>query len=230
MISERYRKALVTVYMGLRDEEDIRKNGLYRFTKKEKRALVSFATKLFSKNRKLLLLKIKPTGFRSEHIDINNEKDFQETINNLDAIFDKKNEIWVVESSSKECWRCRIYLNSSTFEKDRIEMAYSFDDHILDHIGNNKKDVPYILFEKNINLKVIETNLSRQKQEEVGKIVQDIYGHFADEFRKIKEDMELLQTNAISLDVRVDNGYDFHDFDVGYNDVKKVIDFYVPIK
>lgn len=35
-ISERYQKALVTVVMGFRTEDDIRKNGLYRFTKVEK--------------------------------------------------------------------------------------------------------------------------------------------------------------------------------------------------
>ena len=32
-ISERYQKALVTVAMGFRTEDDIRKNGLHRFTK-----------------------------------------------------------------------------------------------------------------------------------------------------------------------------------------------------
>ena len=36
-ISQRYQKALVTVAMGFRTEQDIKKNGLYRFTKQEKK-------------------------------------------------------------------------------------------------------------------------------------------------------------------------------------------------
>ena len=38
-ISERYQKALVTVAMGFRTEDDIRKNGLYRFTKRRFRII-----------------------------------------------------------------------------------------------------------------------------------------------------------------------------------------------
>ena len=70
VISERYKKALVTVAMGLRTEEDIRKNGLYRFCKSDKDELINFAKELFSKKSNLLALKIKPTGYRSEHINI----------------------------------------------------------------------------------------------------------------------------------------------------------------
>ena len=38
-ISQRYQKALVTVAMGFRTEEDIKKNGLYKFIKQEKKEL-----------------------------------------------------------------------------------------------------------------------------------------------------------------------------------------------
>ena len=48
-ISERYKKALVTVAMGFRTEDDIKKNGLYRFTKGEKQDLLNYVTFLFQK-------------------------------------------------------------------------------------------------------------------------------------------------------------------------------------
>ncbi len=41
-ISQRYQKALVTVAMGFRTEQDIKKNGLYRFTKQEKQELIKY--------------------------------------------------------------------------------------------------------------------------------------------------------------------------------------------
>ncbi len=64
-VSERYKKALVTVAMGFRTEEDIRKNGLYRFSKEEKNNLIKYVTELFNKNNSVLALKIKQIGFRS---------------------------------------------------------------------------------------------------------------------------------------------------------------------
>ena len=70
-ISERYKKALVTVAMGFRTEDDIKKNGLYRFTKNEKKDLLNFVTLLFQKNKSLLALKVRQKGYRSEHININ---------------------------------------------------------------------------------------------------------------------------------------------------------------
>lgn len=45
-MSERYQKALVTVAMGFRTEEDIKKNGLYRFTKNDKSSLLEYVTSL----------------------------------------------------------------------------------------------------------------------------------------------------------------------------------------
>ncbi len=33
--------------------------------------------------------------------------------------------------------------------------------------------------------------------------------------------------NGISLDVRINNGYVFHDFDVSYENVEKVINYYL---
>lgn len=73
-ISERYKKTLVTVVMGFRTEDDIKKNGLYRFTKNEKEALFNYVTLLFQKNKSVLALKVKQKGYRSEHLNINTNK------------------------------------------------------------------------------------------------------------------------------------------------------------
>ena len=108
-ISERYQKALVTVAMGFRTEDDIRKNGLYRFTKQEKQTLLDYVSELFKKNKSVLALKIKQEGYRSEHININSEENLNEFFRNIDNIFSEDNEIWIVSSSVIECWRCRIY-------------------------------------------------------------------------------------------------------------------------
>ena len=32
----------------------------------------------------------------------------------------------------------------------------------------------------------------------------------------------------VTLDIRINNGYDFHDFDVAYGSVEKVINYYLP--
>ena len=229
MISERYKKALVTVYMGFRSENDIKKNGLQRFTKRQKEDLVSISKELFNKNQKLLLLKIKPTGFRSEHILIEDEVQFKEILSKIDEIFGKDNEIWIVSSSAKECWRGRIYIAANPRD-DRVEMAYSFDDHILDHIDKDVK-TPYILYTKSAfgnQFFAKETNLSKEQTAKTDKYVLDMFAKYAYEIKKVREDLEFLGLNGISLDVRIDCGYDFHDFDVGYEDVKRVIDFYVP--
>ena len=79
-VSQRYQKALVTVAMGFRTEEDIKKNGLYRFIKQEKKELIEYISLLFSKNNSVLALKINQTGYRSEHININSEDDLNSYI------------------------------------------------------------------------------------------------------------------------------------------------------
>jgi hypothetical protein len=56
--SERYQKALVTVAMGFRTEEDIKKNGLYRFSKYEKLDLIKYINELFKQKNNLLLVLI----------------------------------------------------------------------------------------------------------------------------------------------------------------------------
>lgn len=232
-ISERYKKALVTVAMGLRTEDDIKKNGLMRFCKSEKQNLISFATKLFNKTNHLLALKIKPTGFRSEHINISNVEDFNSFVENIDTIFDSENEIWIVSSSAIDCWRCRIYLDCSLNNSDIFEMAYSNDDHILDHITNeNKKQIQYISFVRNGLTKNFEPTESYANEQTLSKcknILTDIFNTYNSKFISIKKDMQLLNVSGISLDCRVNNGYDFHDFDVSYGEVKNIIDFYFSI-
>lgn len=226
-ISERYQKALVTVAMGFRSEDDIKKNGLYRFTKREKQTLIDYVSTLFNKNKSVLALKIKQEGYRSEHININSEENLNEFFRNINSIFSEDNEIWIVSSSVIECWRCRIYLSNDDIN-DRIEMAYSYDDHILDHINLDSK-VPYVYYEKdNINFKVLKSNLSPQKLAETCLIIKDIFSKYFISFQKVKEDLNFININGISLDIRINNGYDFHDFDVAYGDVKKVIEYYLP--
>lgn len=226
-ISQRYQKALVTVAMGFRTEEDIKKNGLYKFIKQEKKELNEYIISLFNKNKSVLALKIRQTGYRSEHININSEDDLNNFIKNLDNIFEEDNEIWVVSSSVIECWRIRIYLSSNS-ANDSIEMAYSYDDHILDHIGSDL-EVPYVCYQRvENNFKISNTNLKDDKMKESNSIIEDILYKYSNKFKEIKEDLDFIGIDGISLDIRVDNGYDFHDFDVIYGDVEKVINYYLP--
>lgn len=226
-VSQRYQKALVTVAMGFRTEEDIKKNGLYRFIKQEKKELIEHISLLFSKNKSVLALKIKQTGYRSEHIKINSEDDLNSFIKNLDNIYEEDNEIWVVSSSVIECWRCRIYLSNSS-SNDSIEMAYNYDDHILDYIGLDL-EVPYIYYQKVENkFKILNTNLKDNRIQESNLIVQDILYKYSKKFKEIKEDLDFIGIDGISLDLRINNGYDFHDFDVAYGSVEKVINYYLP--
>lgn len=225
-ISQRYQKVLVTVAMGLRSKEDIEKNGLYRFTKQEAKQLIKYVTSLFHVNKSVLALKVKQIGYSTEHIHMNSEKDLKKFIKHLDTIFEEDNEIWVVSSSVIECWRCRIYL-SKNGSNDIIEMAYSYDDHILDHIDSNSK-TPYVYFKKEEeSFKAHNTNLDNERLQEVNSIVEDILYKYANRFRTIKEDLDFIGIDGISLDVRVNHEYDFHDFDVPYDDIEKVIEYYV---
>lgn len=232
-LSERYKKALVTVAMGLRTEEDIKNNGLIRFCKNEKEKLVNYATTLFNKRQNLLALKIKKTGFRSEHINITNKTEFYDFITNLNNIFSYENEVWIVSSSALECWRCRIYLSTSLDCPDLFEMAFSNDDHILDHLNNdNKNQVKYVSYAQNLitnKFELVESHADPETLSECSLILFKVLTKYKDNFKNIKIDMQLLNINGISLDCRVNNGYDFHDFDVSYEEVKKVIDFYIPM-
>lgn len=226
-MSERYQKALVTVAMGFRTEEDIKKNGLYRFTKNDKSSLLEYVTSLFNANGNVLVLKVKQSGYRSEHMSISSKTDLDNFVKNIVNIYDKDNEVWVVSSSSIECWRGRIYLSNNT-SNDTIEMAYSYDDHILDHIDSSLK-VPYVCYKKEGNsFKVSNTNLDNNTLQTTDAILKDILYRYSSEFREIKEDLNFIGIDGISLDVRVDSGYDFHDFDVSYENIKKVIDYYLP--
>lgn len=226
-MSERYQKALVTVAMGFRTEEDIKKNGLYRFTKNDKSSLLEYVTSLFNANGNALVLKVKQSGYRSEHMSISSKTDLDNFVKHIVNIYDKDNEVWVVSSSSIECWRGRIYLSNNT-SNDTIEMAYSYDDHILDHIDSSLK-VPYVCYKKEGNsFKVSNTNLDNNTLQTTDAISKDILYRYSSEFREIKEDLNFIGIDGISLDVRVDSGYDFHDFDVSYENIKKVIDYYLP--
>lgn len=226
-ISERYQKALVTVAMGFRTEDDIRKNGLHRFTKDEQSSLLEYVTSLFNEKGNVLVLRVKQSGYRSEHMSISSKTDLDNFVKNIVNIYDKDNEVWVVSSSSIECWRGRIYLSNNNFN-DTIEMAYSCDDHILDHIDSSLK-APYVCYKKEgNNFKVSNTNLDNNTLQIIDATLKDILYRYSDKFCEIKEDLGFIGIDGISLDVRVNNGYDFHDFDVSYENIKKVIDYYLP--
>lgn len=229
-MSDRYKKALVTVAMGFRTEEDIKNNGLFRFTREDIISLREYVLYLFNKNQSVLALKVKPIGFKSEHMKISSIIELNDFLSNISSLFDSDilcsdNEIWVVSSSVIECWRCRIYL--SRVGQDIIEMAYSYDDHILDHI-DFKSDVPYISYTfKNGELSVFKKNLDKKRTMESNFIVNDIFRRYLNIFKSVTHDLECLNINGICFDVRVNNGYDFHDFDVSFDDTKKIIDYYM---
>lgn len=201
---------------------------MYRFSKYEKLDLIKYINELFKQKNNLLILKIKSKGFRSEHINITSMQELNDFINNVDDVFEKDNEIWVVSSSVIECWRCRIYLSADFAIPDKVEMAFSVDDHILDHLQSNNFNTPYLCFEKS------QTDNSFKLVKQVGdcvvqaeNIVKDIMQKYKNEFKAVKKDLEFLQIQGISLDCRVNDGYDFHDFDVSYEEIPKVIQFYV---
>ena len=224
--SQRYKKALVTVAMGFRTEKDIKKNGLYIYTRDEKEKLIEHIQLLFNKNKSVFLLKVKQTGYSSEHVSLDSKDSLNEFIRQIDDIYKTFSEIWVVSSSIIECWRCRINLSNEDFD-DTIEMAYSGDDHILDHIYSGIT-CPYILYKiSESNLKTEKTNLKEKEIQETSLIVRDIMSKYKEQIQKIKDDLEFIGIDEISLDVRVNNGYDFHDFDVAYTSTEKVINYYV---
>ena len=181
-ISERYQKALVTVAMGFRTEDDIRKNGLYRFTKNEQSSLLEYVTSLFNEKGNVLVLKVKQSGYRGEHISIASKIDLNNFVRNIVNIYDEDNEIWVVSSSSIECWRGRIYLSNNNYN-DTIEIAYSYDDHILDHIDSSLK-VSYVCYKKEGNkFKVSNTNLDNNTLQIIDATIKDILYRYSDKFR-----------------------------------------------
>lgn len=92
-ISERYQKALVTVVMGFRTEDDIRKNGLYRFTKNEQSSLLEYVTSLFNEKGNVFVLKVKQSGYRGEHTSIASKIDLNNFVRNIVNIYDEDNEI-----------------------------------------------------------------------------------------------------------------------------------------
>ena len=93
IFSERYQKALVTVAMNLITEDEIRKNGLYRFSSDQKNELIACLNKAYKAKEKLLVLKIKSTGFRSEHLLLGSKKELNKFIENLDETFSNCVEI-----------------------------------------------------------------------------------------------------------------------------------------
>ena len=224
-ISERYRKCLVTVAMGFRTEEDIKKNGLYIFDATEKEALIDLINSLFEHNKSVLTLGVKKSGYRTKHMNIDSDEAKENFIANVSTIFDEYIEVWVVASSVKECWRCRILLSSS--HDDIIELAYSYDDHILDHL-NCECATPYVCYKSERNqFGVSVSKLNDAQLEETNFIVHDIYSRYSSIFEGIRTDLQIMKIDNISLDVRIDDGYYFHDFDVAYGDTQKVVDYYV---
>lgn len=227
IISERYQKTLVTVAMGFRTEEDIRKNGLYRFTVQDSKELIEYVNSLFDMNNKVLALKIKPKGYRSQHISINSKEELNQFKENIPSIFGKENEIWIVSSASIECWRCRLYL-SENGSNDMFEMAYSYDDHILDHLDSNF-NVPYAYYQKRDgNFSLVNTTLNEDRLQESKSILDDILNKYSNVFKTVRQDLTFMNLDGISLDILVNGGYEIHDFDVVYSDVKKVVDYYLP--
>lgn len=226
IISERYQKALVTVGMGFRTEEDIKKNGLYIFTEEESKDLIEYINFLFNRNENILALKVKQTGYRSKHINIKSKLELNNFINNLKNIYQEYKEIWIVSSSIIECWRGRIFLSTKK-TNDMIEIAYSNNDHILDNIDSTN-DTPYACWKiESSSLQLFKTNLDKKRLQEVNFIIKDIFSKYSKNFKEIKEDLELLGVDAISLDVRANEKYDFHDFDVSAGDTKKIVNYYL---
>lgn len=223
--SQRYKKALVTVLMGFRTEEDIKRNGLMIYEENQNQEAYKYIYNLYKKSNYVLILKVKKTGYRSIHYIIDNDKKINKLKETIDDILNKKDELWVINSSIKYCWRCRLALSLNN--EDFIEMAYSNDDHILNNIENINK-VKYINYNFRNN-KIIKTNLNKKDIEETSYIVNDIKNKFMKEINKVKENMNILNVSVISLDIRVDNGYDFHDFDVAYDKIEKVIDYYIKL-
>ena len=120
-----------------------------------------------------------------------------------------------------------LFRDNNNFN-DTIEMAYSCDNHILDHIDSSLK-APYVCYKKEgNNFKVSNTNLDNNTLQITDATLKDILYRYSDKFCEIKEDLGFIGIDGISLDVRVNNGYDFHDFDVSYENIKKVIDYYLP--
>ena len=92
-ISHRYQKALVTVAMGFRTEEDIKKNGLYRFIKQEKKELIEHISLLISKNNSNFrcVITVDKSGDIEEAKDPLQNYTTEENINLISKIFNINN-------------------------------------------------------------------------------------------------------------------------------------------
>ncbi len=108
-------------------------------------------------------------------------------------------------------------------------MAYSYDDHILDHINENV-NIPYVCYKKDERyFKAVKSTLNEELQNQSNVNINNVLSRFSNEMKNVREDLEFIGIEGISLDVRINNGYDFHDFDVSYDQVEKVIDYYFNI-
>ena len=56
---------------------------------------------------------------------------------------------------------------------DKIEFAYSFDDHILDHLDTSS-NIPYIRYCRKNDFEIEFSNLDADKKNEIDLIVKDI--------------------------------------------------------
>ena len=68
-----------------------------------------------------------------------------------------------------------------------------------------------------VNIQIFETNY----------IACDIFNKYSDVIKDVVYDLDFLNIDDICFDVRINNGYDFHDFDVSFDDTKKIIDYYM---
>ncbi len=225
-VSERYKKALVTVAMGFRTEEEIKKNGLSIFTKEETKNLISYLNYLYNKKENILALKVKQEGYHSVHVNIRSKLELVKFIEGLPTIYKEYSEIWIISSSITECWRCRIYL-SNTSPTDIIELAYSTDDHILDNIDSTDT-TPYACYRRSdLSIELFKTNLDEKTLEKIERIINNILFKYSKKLTEVKHELSILNVDEISLDVRINKTYDFHDFDVAYGKTKKVMDYYL---
>ena len=234
--TKKYRKALVCVKMGLKQEKEISED-LIIFRCNQKQQLIQAVIDSFRKCGKCLVLKVSKLDYQhSPRIYIDEERELQQFFDfGINELFEKYQEAWLIKRATTVQWKCRIIISTDADIPEIIEIIYCDNDHGLDKFSINENKHPYARYMKESHQKVFECVTMQNNTAEVD--IDKVAKHIILEMAKIKSkvdgirnDLGLMDLPFVSIDFRVlDNGrLNFHDWDAP--NYEKVLDYYVPVE
>jgi len=229
--SKKYRKALVCVRIGLKQEKEI-EDDLYIFYSNQKQQLKRTAVDFFREYGKCFILKVSKTDYQhSPRVYINNENELDKFINfGVDELFDQYQEAWFVKRAATVQWKCRVIISSDVSVPEIIEMIYCDNDHGLDKYSRHENKYPYVRYQRIFNKSPFKC-VAEQNSDDIiinvtDKIAREVL-KFENVFNNVRQDLEFMGLQFISIDFRVleDGRLNFHDWDAP--DFEKVLNYYV---